>query len=342
MKNRIAANRSAVIIVLLILMSNWMTKAFIEHEVKAVDSADDTTIAITIDQGTGTAEIAARLKSENLITNTFLFKLKSKLSGLDGKYRAGIHLLSKNMSMDEIMEGLLRGRDNTIRFTIPEGYDIRRTAHALNSINLVDKDTFFEEVSTGHFDHWFLKTAPKGEARLEGYLFPETYEIFTGATEHEIIQKMLNQFEKVFTKEDEKRALEHGFNINEIITLASIVEREAVVPEDRPVIAGVFCNRLKLGMPLQSCATVQYILGEQKPVLSTADTRIDSPYNTYLITGLPPSPICSPGKDSIKAALSPEKNDYLYFLAKGDGSHVFSRTYEEHLKMKAKYIDNKR
>ncbi|MDD4584146.1 MAG: endolytic transglycosylase MltG, partial [Eubacteriales bacterium] len=122
--------------------------------------------------------------------------------------------------------------------------------------------------------------------------------------------------------------------------LASIIEREAVIPEDRPIIAGVFYNRLKKGMQLQSCATVQYILGEQKPVLSVADTKLESPYNTYLITGLPPGPICSPGIQSINAALWPENTDYLYFLAKGDGAHVFSKTYEEHLINKEKYIDN--
>jgi UPF0755 protein len=335
-------NRNVIIFILLILLSNWITKICTEHEVSAVDPSDGSFIAITIEQGTGTAQIAAQLKSENLIRNTFLFKLKSRLSGLDGKYKAGIHSLSKNMSMDEIMEGLLAGRDNTVRFTIPEGYDVRRTAEALSSINLIDSDDFIDEIENGDFDHWFLETAPKGKSRLEGYLFPDTYEVFTGASEHEIIQKMLDQFGKVFTKEDEELALQHGLNVNEIIILASIIEREAVIPKDRPIIAGVFYNRLKIGMPLQSCATVQYILGEQKAVLSTADTRIDSPYNTYLIKGLPPAPICSPGKASIEAALSPEKSDYLYFLAKGDGSHVFSRTYEEHRRLKAKYIDNAR
>jgi UPF0755 protein len=128
-------------------------------------------------------------------------------------------------------------------------------------------------------------------------------------------------------------------SVRDIVTLASIIEREARIPEDRPVIASVFYNRLKINMPLQSCATVQYILGEQKPVLSIKDTQIESPYNTYLNPGLPPGPIASPGADSIKAALYPADTDYLYFLAKGDGSTVFSSTYDQFLKDKAKYID---
>jgi UPF0755 protein len=149
---------------------------------------------------------------------------------------------------------------------------------------------------------------------------------------------MLYQFSKVFTEESKARARELGMSVRELITLASIIEREAQVSEDRPVIASVFYNRLKIGMPLQSCATVQYILGEQKPVLSIEDTRIESPYNTYLISGLPPGPIASPGAESIQAALYPADTKYLFFLAKGDGSHAFSETYEQFLRDKAKYI----
>jgi UPF0755 protein len=237
------------------------------------------------------------------------------------------------------MEIIISGNDSTTRFTIPEGYDIARTIDVLESKGLINRETFLKEIAEGQFDYWFLEDAPEGENRLEGYLYPETYEIFTNATEYDIINKMLSQFGKLFTEEDYQRAQELGMTINQVITLASIIEREAVVSVDRPIISGVFYNRLKIGMPLQSCATVQYILGEQKPVLSTADTQIESPYNTYIISGLPPAPICSPGIESINAALWPTETDYLYFLAKGDGSHVFSITYQEHLRNKALYID---
>jgi UPF0755 protein len=241
--------------------------------------------------------------------------------------------------MEEIMKALVAGKAETVRFTIPEGYDIKRTSAKLTEDGLINAETFAKEIETGKFDYEFLKDAPAGPNRLEGFLFPETYEIFANANEHDIIDKMLYQFNKVFTDEYYARAEELGMSVRDVITLASIIEREARVPEDRPVIASVFYNRLKIKMPLQSCATVQYILGEQKPVLSIKDTKIESPYNTYLHPGLPPGPIASPGADSIKAALYPADTDYLYFLAKGDGSHAFSSTYEQFLKDKAKYIN---
>ncbi|GAB1475369.1 endolytic transglycosylase MltG [Bacillota bacterium] len=296
-------------------------------------------VSITIARGSVTKTIGQQLEATGLISDSLVFRVKSRLDGLDGKYQAGDYSLSPGMSMNEIMEMLLSGHSDTTRFTIPEGYDIRRTADTLESARLIDRSTFMRELAEGDFDYWFINDLGKGENRLEGYLFPETYEIYVTANEHDIIDKMLSQFNNVITDEHINRMKELGKDMNEVLVLASIIEREALVSEDRPVIAGVFLNRLKSGMPLQSCATVQYILGEQKPVLSTADTQTESPYNTYLHTGLPPTPICSPGIESINAALWPVDTDYLYFLAKGDGSHVFSKTYEEHLRNKAKYID---
>lgn len=303
------------------------------------DPGNTETLLVTVPRGTSTSGIGAILESKGLISDSLVFRLKSKLEGYDGKYRAGEYSLSPGMSMDEIIEHLLAGRDSTTRFTIPEGYDLRRVADALEAQGLIDRETFFKEIREGEFDYWFLEGLENGDSRLEGYLYPETYEIFVNATEHEIIDKMLSQFSKEFTEKHIQRMEELKLDLKEVMILASIIEREAVVPEDRPVIAGVFYRRMEIGMPLQSCATVQYILGEQKAVLSIADTKIQSPYNTYIVKGLPPTPICSPGLESINAALWPEETDYLYFLAKGDGSHVFSVTYEEHLRNKAKYID---
>ena len=167
---------------------------------------------------------------------------------------------------------------------------LKRTTAVLTKDNLIDTEAFRKEISSGKFDYRFLSSAPSGENRLEGYLFPDTYEVFTNASEHDIINKMLSQFDKVFTDKYYARAEELGMSINEVITLASIIEREAATEADRPIIAGVFYNRIAKEMPLQSCATVQYILGDQKAVLSIADTKIESPYNTYLNNGLPPGP----------------------------------------------------
>ncbi|MDD3168524.1 MAG: endolytic transglycosylase MltG [Eubacteriales bacterium] len=328
-----------VIAGIILIAASAVYSLYIGNQTKPVDPDSTESISVTIPSGTGTAGIANILEENGLIGNTGVFKLQSRSKGYDGKYKAGQYTLTPSMSMEELMELLLAGQDETIRFTIPEGYDIRRTTEKLAGEGLINTEAFRKEIETGQFDYEFLIDSPAGPDRLEGYLFPETYDIFTTANEHDIIDKMLYQFNKVFTDKYYARADELGMNVREVITLASIIEREARVPEDRPVIASVFYNRMKIDMPLQSCATVQYILGEQKPVLSIKDTQIESPYNTYMIPGLPPGPIASPGADSIKAALYPADTDYLYFLAKGDGSHAFSETYDQFLRDKAKYIN---
>jgi UPF0755 protein len=172
------------------------------------------------------------------------------------------------------------------------------------------------------------------ETCLEGFLFPETYEMKVGASESQIAERMLSQFDKVFKDSYYERAEELGMTINEVVTLASVIEREAQLDSERARISGVFHNRINKGWKLQSCATVQYILGERKEVLSYDDIAIESPYNTYINAGLPPSPIASPGEKSIIAALYPEDTDFMFFVASGenDGSHIFSKTLKEHEK----------
>ena len=314
-----------VVVGVLILAAAVIFSLYMGKESSPMDPNNKEAVTVTIPSGTGTGGIAGILEENKLIDNTGVFKLQSKTKGYDGKYKAGEYSLSPSMSMDEIMKVLIAGKADTVRFTIPEGYDIKRTTEKLASEGLINADVFAKEIESGQFDYKFLSDAPAGADRLEGFLFPETYDIYTTANEHDIIDKMLSQFNKVFTDEYYARAKELNMSVRDVITLASIIEREARVPEDRPIIASVFYNRLKIGMPLQSCATVQYILGEQKAVLSIKDTKIESPYNTYLNKGLPPGPIASPGADSIKAALYPADTNYLYFLAKGDGSHAFFR-----------------
>jgi UPF0755 protein len=270
-----------ILIIVVVSGSSLILSAFIKKIDEAVDPGNTATVPISIPMGTSTQKIGEILESNGLIADASLFRFKSKWEGYDGQYKAGEYNLSPGMTMGEIMNIILSGSDSTIRFTIPEGYDIDRTIDALASIDLIEGETFKQAIIEGDFDYPFLTDIPKDEKRLEGFLFPETYEIYTDATEYDIIDKMLNQFNKIFTEEYYERAEELGLTIREAITLASIIEREARVPEDRPIIAGVFHNRLKINMPLQSCATVQYILGEQKAVLTTKDLGIESPYNTY-------------------------------------------------------------
>lgn len=179
-------------------------------------------------------------------------------------------------------------------------------------------------------------------ATAEGYLFPETYEFLTGAPPSDVVRRMLHQFSSVFAELRDSSPAPRSSPLapSQVVILASIVEREAKVPEEYPRIAGVFLNRLNRHLPLQSCATVEYLLHERKGRLSVEDTKIESPYNTYLHVGLPPGPICNPGRRALTAALNPERNDFLFFVARGDGTHIFSRTAAEHAANCRTLLDN--
>ncbi len=292
-------------------------------------------VEIVIPAGATTSDIAQILKEEKLIKSTMLFKVISKVNNTDGLYKQGKHILDRTMSYEEMTNELSKTvwvRDIT-RFTIPEGYELRQIVTLLAEKDLIDEDRFMHLVKNGEFDYAFLEDIPERENRLEGYLFPDTYEVYVDVTEEEIINKMLDRFDEVFVQAYYQRANELKMTVDEVVTLASIIEREAQLNKERPLVSAVFHNRMKsTSYPLlQSCATVQYVLKERKPVLSTEDTKIDSPYNTYIYKGLPIGPIASPGKESIYAALYPADVDYLFFVAKGDGSHIYSRTLNEHI-----------
>ena len=329
-----------IAIIIVLIVSFVGLNFYVNNMEKPVDSENTSLVTFEIPAGSSTNSIADVLYENKLIKSKFVFKLNSKRQNLDGTYKAGTYRINGNLSMSEIMIELNEGNvlKNVVKFTVPEGYDIKRLTELLESKGLINKENFLDVVANGDFDYKFLKGLDNNEARLEGFLFPDTYEVYANATEEDIITKMLNRFDELFIDEYYDEAEKMGMTINEVIALASIIEREGLIDSERSTISSVFHNRLEIGMALQSCATVQYILGEQKAVLSTADTRIKSDYNTYLNPGLPPGPIASPGIESIKAALNPKSTSYFYFLAKGDGSHVFSKTYDEHLINKRKYI----
>ncbi len=244
-------------------------------------------------------------------------------------------MIDTSMNYDTIMSELktITKSRETKKFTIPEGYELKQIVDKLSAENLIDREKFMHLVEYGKFHHEFIKDLPIRKNRLEGYLFPDTYEIYTDTSEEDIIKKMLDRFEQKFESKYYKKSKQLNMTIDQVITLASIIEREAMLDEERYLISSVFHNRLKSNeYPfLQSCATVQYILGERKPILSIQDTKIDSPYNTYKFSGLPPGPIASPGEKAIEAALYPEETEYMFFSANNDGSHTFSKTYEQHL-----------
>lgn len=286
---------------------------------------------IEITEGSGSAYIAQKLKSEGVIKYPLLFRAQSKLGGYDGKFQPGTAVISDGMSYKEILEVMITPSRDAVRITIPEGYEIKQIAKKLDEEGIVSWQDFYAALNPQDYDYRFLKNLPQRDGAMEGYLFPATYEIPKGASAHDVIDMMLSAFDSQFSDEYYERARLMGLTSDDIVTMASIIERETDSGSERAKVAGVFYNRINTGMKLQSCATVQYILGERKSVLSIADTQKDSPYNTYLYPGLPVGPICNPGSDCIKAALNPEHTDAYYFVLGKDGQHVFSSTYEEHL-----------
>lgn len=304
---------------------------------KALDSNDTQTVSVIISSGSSTGQIGQILEEEGIISSADKFKIWSRIKGYDSRYKAGTYTLSPSMDFQEIADIIVSGKVTTVNFTIPEGYTIYQTASAIAAKGLGDYDTLVSLIEAGDYEYDFLKDAQNNKNKLEGYLFPNTYTVDKGMNEELIIKVMLDQFEK----QPYKVYAESGssYSLNDIITVASIIERECKVDEERPLVASVIYNRLAKGMPLQMCSTVQYVLGKQKEVLTYADTRIESPYNTYTNTGLPPGPICSPGLAAIKAALNPADTDYLYFVLseKLDGTSNFSSDYAQFEKDKAAY-----
>ncbi len=277
---------------------------------------------IVIEPGMGAKDVAKLLTDKGIIPNPYLFRLAAKLYGKERKIKAGKYILRKDMSLFEILKTIVEGKGVLEAVTIPEGLTSSQIADIFLKKGIIkDKEKFLKIVK---------------EKNLEGYLFPDTYYVQEDYGEKRVIDMMVKRFEEKLPKDFQERAKKLGLSEKDVIILASLVEKEAKYQEDRPKIASVFLNRLKKGMKLESCATIQYILGNPKPNLSYEDLKIKSPYNTYLHKGLPPGPICNPGEASIMAVLYPAKTDYLYFVAGKDGRHLFAKTYKEHLKNKRK------
>lgn len=295
---------------------------------RKVYTADQSTIDIPM--GSSVFQIGSMLEEKGIIKNRNSFIWYLYLTGQQNSLKAGHYTFRPELSFRQLLRELQTGRPIIYRVTIPEGYTSAEIGRLLSAKGLVNDERFQELLH----DRVFLRSQLVDFAPVsgEGFLFPDTYEFAKGATEEEILSVFFQRFRRVWAEVSRETPLPEGFSPIELVTLASIVEGEAKVEAERPVIAGIFYNRLKRGQLLQSCATVQYALGERKPRLLYRDLQVDSPYNTYLYQGLPPTPIGNPGRASLKAVLAPADTDYLYFFAKSDGTHVFSRTYREYIR----------
>lgn len=291
-----------------------------------------------VELGQGAGDVAQNLENEGLIKNNFAFIVYLNYKRAINKIQAGDYEIAQNLSIIQVAEIVTMGKTETSSITIPEGWDLIKIAERVEAKGISTKSQFLAQAKVKNYQssYDFLKTAPK-EATLEGYLYPDTYQLTKSATSDELIKKMLDNFGKKFTKEIRAKIPENKISTHEIITLASIVEREVAKPEDRQLVGSVFNNRLEIGMALESCATIQYILRENKQQFTYEETRTPSPYNTYLNRGLPPGPIGNPSIESILAAIEPPESDYLYFLS-SKGTTYFSKTFQEHEAKKAKYL----
>ena len=332
---------------------NTMLSAYLRTHQAELDqptSVDDSPVRFIVELGTPARVIGQNLQAAGLITDDLLFEAYVRVNGLAARLEAGTFVLNPSMTMIEIVDALQNAEAASVLVTIPEGWRYGQIVDHLNALAILTDGAEYErQVSTGDISgldparYSFLQSRPAGTS-LEGYLFPDTYNIAVAeAVATDVLQRQLDTFAArvVPIYEEAVQAGATDLDLYTVLILASIVEREAVIADERPAIAGVYLNRLRNGIKLEADPTVQYAMGYQPaadqwwktPVFLEEYSSVNSPYNTYLYPGLPPGPIANPGLSSIQAVLSPEDHDFIFFVALPEegGRHVFARTYEEHV-----------
>lgn len=332
----------AIIVVILLLIAGM--SLFVKNQLGPFDKNNQETISIKIKNGASVNEISNVLYENKLIKNKNIFKLYVKFSKKASSIKAGTYSLNQTYSNEDILNLLISGKvdHSGIKITIPEGLTSKEIIDILVENNIGSEKNYEKLINNpSEFYDKFEFLKDDDIISLEGFLYPETYFIDEDASEKEVLTIFLAGFNSIYTDEIKKQVEKSSMTLYEILNLASIIEKEAVLDEDRPIISSVFYNRLKIDMPLQSDATIQYIFEERKKIVTYADLEIDSPYNSYKNKGLPPTPIANPGEKSIEAALNPSDTEYLYFVAKMDGGNNYSKTYEQHLKYVKEYKDER-
>ena len=285
---------------------------------------------IRITNGETLPGISTLLKNKGIISNKWLFEFFTKMKGYDKSIQAGTFTFENVLTNNDIIDNLVYGKPDRKKITFLEGWNIKQVARHLEKEMKFD----YSEIMELFNDETFIKKLKLNVNTLEGYLFPETYYFFEGVDKKSLVRRLVKEHQLFWNEENISKADSLGFSPYEIIIIASIIEGEAIYDSERPIISAVYHNRLKRGMKLQADPTVQYIIKDGPRRLLNRDLRVKSPYNTYMYKGLPPGPINSPGTQSLHAALNPQINDYLYFVAKGDGYHTFSRNKKEHERAK--------
>ena len=287
-------------------------------------------IKVTINHGESLSIVSKKLFKKGVITNEVIFQLATKIRGLDTSIPVGTFLLKNVRVNNNIIDQLVNGNPERKKITLLEGWTIKQILGHLSKEMGFNYNNVYSLINNANFITSFGIEAEN----LEGYLYPDTYYFFEGENEESVIKRLIAEYKYFWTDSNIAKAKSINFTQHQILTLASIIEGEAIFDSERPIISAVYHNRLNKGMKLQADPTVQYIIKDGPRRLLNKDLRIKSPYNTYLYGGLPPGPINSPGFKSLNAALYPQENDYLYFVAKGDGYHTFSKNEKEHERAK--------
>ena len=343
-----------IALLVIVLVGGFFTWNYIKGETQPVDTAQTELVAFEIEQGASVKEVSKALEKEGIIRNSKLFNFYLKFKNVSG-FKSGLYHVSKSMTLDEIIAELSgQGKDkdqNATKVLIREGEQLTEIAKEVEKSTKYSAEDFMAKVQDEDFLRYLVQKFPKLLTQsyngyqvkyvLEGYLFPATYDMNDSKTLQMLITEMVAKTDDVMSKYYDK-ILASDYTLQEIMAMASLIEKEGSKLEDRKKISSVFHNRIKENMKLQTDVSVQYALGEHKEALSLEDLEVDSPYNLYQNYGVGPGPYNSPSEDAIVAAMEPEKTDYLYFLADIHTKEIYyAKTYEEHLELKAKYIDNK-
>lgn len=289
-------------------------------------------INFTVTNGMTTVDIANLLHKHHLVNTPESFRMAAKIRGLDSVLQAGEYQIISGMSNKEIVDVLAKGEVRYESFTVPEGYTINQIAEKLQQEKL-GSAAAFKEAAKNYTPYPYMETNDNRVIyKAEGFAYPSTYYLNKGTAEKDILTMMVKEFNKRLTLQLQDEIKATGMSIRDVVNLAAMVEREAVFKDELPLIAGVFLKRLSIYMPIQSDTTIQYILGRQKEEITIADTKLQSPYNTYTNAGLPPGPIANPSMAAIEAVVRPTHTEFLYFVADKDGHHRFTKAYQEHLK----------
>lgn len=294
----------------------------------------NTVVDVSFPSGSGIRKLADKLETGGVIRSSAHFILLTRLRGKSHNLKAGEYRFDDGMTPSDILQKLVSGDVCYSKFSLPEGYSIYQVAELLEQKGYFKSADFLQKCK----DPALIARLGLPGRSVEGYLYPATYNLLRGGDEEQLINEMVGKFEKRYADISSSGASSSGLSRREAVILASVIEKEAVFPEEKPLISSVFHNRLRIGMPLQSDPTAVYGVKAFSVKVTKADIKRPSPYNTYLNRGLPPGPIGNPGSESLQAALYPVKTDYLYFVARRDGTHQFSRNLDEHNRAVNRYL----